>query len=453
MKKYLFGLSVAVLIIFTGCTSKGVSTMESKEAMANKEGMASKGNKITELSHKDILTESTIHDAVRINDIKLVQFFVDEKINLNEKDRFGYTPLHLASRFNHLDIATKLIENGAEVNTTDKYGDTPLIDSTRNGYTKMSKLLICNGASRDVLDKYGMSPLHYASKTNDVKIAQLLRSENVQAECSEKVAEVPVAQEQFYNLITIDDYKVINDNTPQICGNVLDLDVQQVQLSFDGGQNVINGNIDGNRWCADVTEKLANGDYTASAMAINSSNQRGKAEDDLTIHVLNDLYNALNKEFGPDFADWNAELDEDTLTFRFKNPALMFTRGSSKIRTQYKDILNSFFPRYVNILKDYESEINKVYVEGHTSSRYRTAKTPEAKFEKNRILSQKRAETVLEYMSGVSDPAVTDNKLFIKKAFIPEGKSSSQLVLNEDGSENIELSRRVEFRIESDSNK
>lgn len=248
MKKYLFGLSVAALIVFTGCTAKNENAMSDKGNMAQ-------GNKITGLSHKDILTESTIHDAVRVNDLKLVKFFIDEKINLNEKDRFGYTPLHLASRFNHFDAATMLIGNGAGVNSVDKYGDTPLIDSTRNGYTNMSKLLICNGASRDVLDKYDMSPLHYASKTNDVKIAQLLRAENVEAECTEKVmAEAPVAEEQFYNLITIDDYKVINDNTPQICGNVLDSDVQKVQLSFDGGQSVIDGNIDGNRWCADVKE-------------------------------------------------------------------------------------------------------------------------------------------------------------------------------------------------------
>ena len=447
MKKYLFGLSVAALIVFTGCTAKNENAMGDKGNMV-------KGNKVTGLSHKDILNESTIHDAVRINDLKLVKFFIDEKINLNEKDRFGYTPLHLASRFNHFDAATMLIENGAGVNSVDKYGDTPLIDSTRNGYTNMSKLLICKGASRDVLDKYDMSPLHYASKTNDVKIAQLLRAENVESECTEKVmAKAPVAEEQFYNLITIDDYKVINDNTPQICGNVLDSDVQKVQLSFDAGKSVIDGKIDGNRWCADVEEKLENGDYTASAMAINSANQRGKAQDDLTIHVLNDLYTALNNEFGPDFSDWNAELDEDTLTFRFKNPALMFTRGSSKVRAQYKEILNSFFPRYINILKDYESEIVNVHVEGHTSSRYRSAPTPEAKFEKNRVLSQKRADTVLSYMSDITDPVVSDNKLFINKAFVADGKSSSKLVLKEDGSENVELSRRVEFRIETDPNK
>lgn len=52
-------------------------------------------------------------------------------------------------------------------------------------------------------------------------------------------------------------------------------------------------------------------------------------------------------------------------------------------------------------------------------------------------------------MSKISDPEVTENKGFINNAFVADGKSSSQLVLNEDGSENIELSRRVEFRIES----
>ena len=452
MKKYLFGFSIAAALVFSGCTAKNENATNSNMNKGKTE--ASQG--MTGLSHKDILTESSIHDAVRINDLKLVQFFIDEKIDLNEEDRYGYTPLHLASRFNHFEIAQKLINSGASVNSTDKYGDTPLLDSTRNGYTNMSKLLICNGAKRDVLDKYEMSPLHYASKTNDIKIAKLLRANDVLAECTEKVEKIeaaPVVQEQFYDLITIDDYQVINDNTPEICGSVLDSDVQRVQLSLDGGQTVTEADIKGNRWCAQIEEKVPNGEYTAAAMAINSAEQRGKAEDDLTIHVLNDLYNALNKEFGPDFEDWNAELDEDTLTFRFKNPALMFARGSSKVGANYKEILNSFFPRYINILKDYESEISSVHVEGHTSSRYRSAPTEEEKFEKNRVLSQKRADTVLSYMKDISDTVVTDNKMFIDKSFVADGKSSSKLVLNEDGSENVELSRRVEFRIETNPNK
>ncbi len=444
MKKYLIGFSMVALLVLTGCTTKngGTTTVSNNSTSGD----------IAGLTYKDVLAETTIHDAVRSNNSELVEFFVNQKMSLNDEDKFGYTPLHLAARFNHYEIAQKLINNGAEVNSVDKYGDTPLIDSTRNGYTKMSKLLICNGAKRDVLDKYNMSPLHYASKTNDVKIAKLLRGENLETECTKKLVELST-EEKFYDLITIDDYKVINDNTPKICGNILNSDVQHVQLSFDGGETVIDAKIDADRWCAQVENKLANGDYTVSAMAINSLKQRGKADDQLTIHVINSLYNALNEEFGSNFDDWDAELDEDTLTFRFKKPSIMFTRGSTKIKDEYKKILNSFFPRYVNILKDYQNEIKNVHIEGHTSSRYKAAKTVKEKFEKNKILSQKRAVAVLGYISNISNPEIKENMMFIKKTFVPEGKSSSQIVLNEDGTENFELSKRVEFRIETDPNK
>ncbi len=428
MKKYLFGLSVGVILVFTGCTSKD-------EVVEN-------NSDITSLSHKDILKETTIHDAVRVNDSKLVDFFIQQRIDLNDKDKFGYTPLHLAARFNHFDIAEKLIENGAEVNSVDKYGDTPLIDSVRNGYSDLSKLLICNGAKRDIVDKYEMSPLHYATKTNNIKIAELLRATDIVSECSKKEAK---------KLITINDYDVINDTTPKICGNIIDSDVQRIQLSFDEGQTVSNAKIRGNKWCAESKTKLENGDYTAMAMAINSLGEKHKVQDELTIHVLKDVYDILYKEFKSDFEKWNAELDADTLTFRFKNPEYMFSRGSSEIKHEYKKILNSFFPRYINTLKKYEDEIINIYVEGHTSSEYRSTKTEKEKFEKNRTLSQKRADAVLEYLSRITALKKGNNKEFLDNVFIADGKSSSELVYNDDGSENAELSRRVEFRIESNA--
>ncbi len=445
MKKYLLWISIVAIFVLSACSVKN------SELVSKVEPTTSKG--VTDLKYKDLLSETTIHDAVRANDLKMVEFFIEQKIDLNEKDRFGYTPLHLASRFNHYDIAQKLIENKAEINSLDKYGDSPLLDSTRNGYTKMSKLLICNGAKRDILDKYKMSPLHYASKTNDIEIAKLLRAENVMEQCAEKVeAKVIPEEEVFLKLISIDNYNIINDNTPEICGDILDSDVQFVQLSFDGGKTVTDARMNGNRWCAQVVNKLENGDYTAMAMAINSKKQRGKAQDDLTIHVLNDLYSALNEEFSPDFPTWNAELDEDTLTFRFKNPALIFQRGSSQIKAQYREILNNFFPRYLKILDDYKDQIVNVHIEGHTSSRYRSAKTIEEKFEKNRVLSQKRADEVLGFLSQINNAEVLKSRDFVDNSFVAEGMSSSEPILNEDGTENMELSRRVEFRIETTPN-
>lgn len=446
MKKYLFGLSVAVILFFNGCTAKN-ETSKTVESSAN---MAT-GSGVTSLEHKDLLVETSIHDAVRTEDIKLVQFYIGEKTNVNVKDMLGYTPLHLAARFNYLQIAQELIDSGASVNSVDNYGDTPLLDSTRNGYTEMSKLLICNGAKRDVLDKYGMSPLHYASKTEDEQIASLLRSENIQEACAKKEKKV---MEKFIDLITMDDYGVINDNTPKLCGDILDDSVKDVNLSLNNSE-AISANIDkdAKRWCVEVNETLDNGEYVADALALNDKGEKGKANDDFEIYVLNDLYTALNNEFAPDFDKWDAELDKDTLTFRFKNPSLMFARGSSQISENYKEILDDFFPRYINILKDYSSEIINVTVEGHTSSRYRTAKTVEEKFMKNKILSQKRANTVLDYLKSINEPRVDENRMFIDKTFMAEGKSSSQLVLDEYGVENHKLSRRVEFRIETNPNK
>ncbi|XOB61931.1 ankyrin repeat domain-containing protein [Campylobacterota bacterium DY0563] len=432
LKKSIYLFFIVTIFIFTGCVKK-----ETQLSLAD----------LSETKENTVGT--TIHDAVRINDLELVKTFINKGVNLNIKDRFGYTPLHLAARFNHFEIAKLLVEKGAEVNTKDKYGDTPLIDSARNGYTNISKLLICNGANRDTLDKYEMSALHYASKTNDVYISKLLRADDIEPICSNKEEVKAEPKEQFYNLITIDDNDVINDNTPKICGNIIDSDVKQVQITFDGGKTVTEAQIKDNRWCAQVETKVENGTYNVMAMAINSASQRGKVEDELKIYVINELYDVLNDEFKDDFAIWNAQLDEDTLTFRFKDPAMMFTRGSSKINDKYKEILNQFFPKYVNILKNYSNEIVSIYVQGHTSSRYRTAPTPEEKFEKNKVLSQKRADAILEYLEGINNSIVLDNKEFIQSTFVPEGKSSSEIIYNKDGSENFELSRRVEFRIET----
>ena len=449
MNNYILGLSI-IMFIITGCSTK--------------EHTENDTTALTSLSYQDILLETSIHDAVRINDSKLINFFIKEKGNLNHKDRFGYTPLHLAARFNHLDIAKILIKNGAKVNSRDKYKDTPLIDSTRNAYTKMSELLICSGANRNVVDKYDMSPLHYSTKTNDVKIAKLLRSKNLTTLCNKKAASVQKVgntpkfvqiKRLEIKLITIDDYDVINHNTPKICGDILSKDVNHVNLSFQSIPNTYEAKIlkNTNRWCVNIKDELNNGSYIAFAKAKDTKGNLQMKKDRFSVHIINDLYKVLNDEFANDFKKWDAILDKSTLTLRFKNPNLMFLRGSNKIRNAYKNILKDFFPRYINILKEYKDEIIDVYIEGHTSSRYRAAKTLEEKFTKNKILSQNRASSVLRYLTSLENDYVTNNKLFLNTTFLAKGKSSSNLIYNEDGSENVELSRRVEFRIKANPNK
>jgi len=437
-KLNILGL-VLLLSIFTGCVNK--QNTESKLKPINKESFVEK---------------STIHDAVRINDLELVEYFLENGVDIDSKDKFGYTPLHLAARFNHYEIAKLLIDKGANTNTKDKYSDSPLIDSTRNGYSAMSELLLCNDAQRTITDKYGLTPYEYALRDNDIRLTKLLKMEDLQKVCKRKVK--TVAPEVEYSVdkpfegqsITLDDVKVITETTPMICGDLIDPSVLQIQISLDGGKTIFDANIDkeNKRWCAEVTKPVKNGSYEVAAISINQLNKMTRVEDSFKVIIEDSLLEQLKEEFKNDFKKWSLELVEDSYILRFKNSSSMFSRGSDEVSDEYTKIFNEFFPKYLNIIKNNADIIASVSIQGHTSSRYRTAKTPEEKFEKNRALSQKRADAVLRFLQRVDTPIVRENRGFIREYFKAEGKSSSELIYNDDGSENIEASRRVEFKIE-----
>jgi outer membrane protein OmpA-like peptidoglycan-associated protein len=70
--------------------------------------------------------------------------------------------------------------------------------------------------------------------------------------------------------------------------------------------------------------------------------------------------------------------------------------------------------------------------------------TDEAYF-KNMELSQARTRAVLQYVMSL-DP-VTEERAWLKSILTANGLSSSRLVLNPQGVEDSDLSRRVEFRV------
>ncbi|RXK13544.1 hypothetical protein CP965_06995 [Halarcobacter mediterraneus] len=393
------------------------------------------------LQKESSFVSEPLHNAVRSNNKELVNSLIKEnKELLNKKDRFGYTPLHLASRFNHLEIVKLLIDSGAEVNTQDKYGDTPLIDATKNNFTSISKLLVCNKADVLVEDKYGKKALDYAQKLNNVYISKLIKADNSEYLCNP-------TKVKYHDLIAIDNYNTIIESNPTICGNILDSSVSRVQASFDGGETILEGQLykDEKRWCVKNYRKLLNGKYLLAVMAINKKGQKALVKKTIKIDKKISLATRLNNEFKDDLKKWNAEILDNELIFRFKNPSLLFERGSTNLNPTFKNILDKFIPKYINIVKDYKENISLVSIDGHTSSKYKSARTFEEKFEKNRLLSQKRADSVYDYIISIVNK---DDKTFIKDNFIAKGLSSKKLILNKDGSENVELSRRVEFKIE-----
>ncbi|TCQ86705.1 outer membrane protein OmpA-like peptidoglycan-associated protein [Rahnella sp. JUb53] len=158
-----------------------------------------------------------------------------------------------------------------------------------------------------------------------------------------------------------------------------------------------------------------------------------------------ELYNALEVEFAKDLPDWDAEIDKQTLEFRFKSPDVLFRTGSSDLQLGFKSTLDNFFPRYLTVLDKFKEHITEVRIEGHTSSDWTGTSDRDVAYFNNMELSQGRTRTVLEYVYEMDE--IKSQRPWIKSHFSAVGYSSSHPVLNASGREDPSRSRRVTFKV------
>lgn len=167
------------------------------------------------------------------------------------------------------------------------------------------------------------------------------------------------------------------------------------------------------------------------------------------------IYDDLNQEFKKDLKRWNAEIDKETLSIKFKEPDVFFKVGKADLNDNFKKILNDFFPRYVKILskKKYKNNIEEIRIEGHTSSEWTrrdTGLTLESYF-KNMELSQDRTRSVLEYVMQLN--SMNNHRMFLINKLTANGLSYSKRIILKNGEEDYKKSRRVEFRIRTTAEK
>ena len=158
------------------------------------------------------------------------------------------------------------------------------------------------------------------------------------------------------------------------------------------------------------------------------------------------LYEKLYEEFRDDLPRWNATLERDN-TIRFNEPEVLFESGRSDLQLRFQEILNDFFPRYVAILTQdiFRNRIDEVRVEGHTSSEWRFSVTDELRYLNNAQLSQSRAMAVVEYIYLLNE--VASARDWLRTTLRANGLSFAKPVYRDDGNEDVERSRRVEFRV------
>lgn len=158
-----------------------------------------------------------------------------------------------------------------------------------------------------------------------------------------------------------------------------------------------------------------------------------------------ELYNALHDEFKNDLKRWDADIEKDTLSFEFKSPDVLFDTGKITLKPAFKEILNNFFPRYLGVLMNFRDSIDEVRIEGHTSSVWNHGSTEDEAYFNNMELSQGRTRSVLLYVYEIN--GIFENRAWVKENVAAVGFSSSRLIKKIDGSEDLERSRRVSFRV------
>lgn len=165
------------------------------------------------------------------------------------------------------------------------------------------------------------------------------------------------------------------------------------------------------------------------------------------------LYNDLSKEFENDFEIWDAEIDT-TLSIRFKEPEVLFGGGKSVLTPRFRDILNDFFPRYIEVLRGekYLNHIEEIRIEGHTSIEWLNMNDddPDYAYIKNMELSQDRSRAVLKFCLDKisSEKEVND---WTKVRTTANGLSSVKPIADNQTQDGRSKNRRVEFRIKTDA--
>ncbi len=117
--------------------------------------------------------------------------------------------------------------------------------------------------------------------------------------------------------------------------------------------------------------------------------------------------------------------------------AVFFQKNSYEIREDGQALLKRFLPVYLGVLlkPEYADYLGEIIIEGHTDS--------SGTYTSNLRLSQNRALAVAIYCLDI---VRADQRHLLQSIMTATGRSSSDPVLRPDGTEDMDASRRVEFK-------
>ena len=133
-----------------------------------------------------------------------------------------------------------------------------------------------------------------------------------------------------------------------------------------------------------------------------------------------------------------ADIDEDTGEILLDS-SILFASNKSSLSADGKRALDAFISAFTSVISNekYDGFISRVEVQGHTDT--------DGSYEMNKELSQKRAESVIEYC--LSEETSIDAKMRseLESMLVPVGYSYDKPICDADGNVDKAASRRVEF--------
>ena len=148
-------------------------------------------------------------------------------------------------------------------------------------------------------------------------------------------------------------------------------------------------------------------------------------------NIIRDLSSSLSA------ADLKAAVDANGSIVL--DSAVFFETAKSEIKPEGRALLDRFIPVYLDVLlsDEYRDFLGEIIIEGHTDST--------GSYDNNLKLSQERALQVALYVLNM--PGLTSQqKALLQQILTATGKSWADLIYGENGLEDAEASRRVEFK-------
>lgn len=156
------------------------------------------------------------------------------------------------------------------------------------------------------------------------------------------------------------------------------------------------------------------------------------------VGVKADIIKALSEEF--ENSDLTVQVDENTGSITFDS-SILFASNKDTLSKEGETFLQEFIPRYIEVLLSpaFKEYISEIIIEGHTDT--------EGGYIYNLDLSQRRAYRVSKYcLDEKSSVLSMDDIETLRKLVTANGRSYSDPVYAENGTVNMDASRRVVFK-------